>query len=114
MITIVGGSGFIGSRLSRRLKEKNTAFQIIDKRVGSNFPDETIVADVRDLESLIPAIKGEVIINLAAEHRDDVTPKSLYDEVNVVGAKHDCDVAEAHKIKIGRASCRERAEVLGR
>ncbi|HLT09067.1 MAG TPA: NAD-dependent epimerase/dehydratase family protein [Cyclobacteriaceae bacterium] len=98
MITIVGGSGFIGSRLSRRLKEKNTAFQIIDKRVGSTFPDETIVADVRDLESLIPAIKGEVIINLAAEHRDDVTPKSLYDEVNVVGAKHVCDVAEAHKI----------------
>ena len=32
--------------------------------------------------------------NLAAEHRDDVRPRSLYDEVNVEGAKNVCRVAE--------------------
>ena len=34
-----------------------------------------------------------VIINLAAEHRDDVKPSSLYHEVNVEGAKNVCDIA---------------------
>ncbi len=33
------------------------------------------------------------IINLAAEHRDDVRPLSLYDEVNVEGARNICKVA---------------------
>jgi nucleoside-diphosphate-sugar epimerase len=32
-------------------------------------------------------------VNLAAEHRDDVLPLSLYDEVNVGGAKNICTVA---------------------
>ena len=40
-----------------------------------------------------------VIINLAAEHRDDVRPRSLYDEVNVEGAKNVCKVAEEKGIK---------------
>ena len=36
-------------------------------------------------------------VNLAAEHQDDVTPKSLYDEVNVSGAEHVCNAC----IKLG-------------
>jgi len=40
-----------------------------------------------------------VIINLAAEHRDDVRPLSLYDEVNVVGAKNICVVAREKNVK---------------
>jgi len=35
-----------------------------------------------------------VLINLAAEHRDDVRPVSRYDEVNVQGARNICEVAE--------------------
>ncbi len=37
---------------------------------------------------------GDVIINLAAEYRDDVTPKSLYYDVNVKGAESVSRVAE--------------------
>src|SRR5690606_41923624 len=98
MISIIGGSGFIGSRLSKRFKSRDYGFQIIDKRIGTTFPDETIIADVRDFQKLAEAVKGEIIINLAAEHRDDVSPKSLYDEVNIEGAKRICEVAEEKNI----------------
>lgn len=44
-------------------------------------------------------VSGDIIINLAAEHRDDVTPKSLYDEVNVDGARKVCEIAEKKNIQ---------------
>lgn len=101
MITVIGGSGFIGTRLCKRLDKNNAKFQIVDKVLSHTFGNKTIVADVRDFPGLEQACAGDIIINLAAEHRDDVTPRSLYDEVNVDGAKRICEVAEAkgiHKI----------------
>lgn len=94
MIIIIGGSGFIGTRLCRRLVNSGKDFYIIDKVVSKTFPNKTKVADVRNYEALLHETVGDVIINLAAEHRDDVTPKSLYYEVNVDGAKNVCRVAE--------------------
>jgi nucleoside-diphosphate-sugar epimerase len=41
-----------------------------------------------------------IIVNLAAEHRDDVLPLSLYDEVNVVGAKNICTVARERSVRM--------------
>jgi len=41
---------------------------------------------------------NEVLINLAAEHRDNVSPKSLYDEVNVQGARNICTIANERKL----------------
>ena len=52
------------------------------------------LSDVRSVERLRASIvDGAVIVNLAAEHRDDVRPLSLYDEVNVGGATNICTVA---------------------
>ncbi|MEO0271916.1 MAG: NAD(P)-dependent oxidoreductase [candidate division WOR-3 bacterium] len=93
-ISVIGGSGFIGTRLCKRLKGSNRDFFIIDKKVSQTFPEETTVVDVREIEGLRKAIKGDVIVNFAAEHRDDVRPKSLYWEVNVKGAENVCKVAE--------------------
>ena len=93
-ICVIGGSGFIGTRLCRRLLESQKDFYIIDKKQSLTFPDKTFLCDVRDSEGLKEAIKGDIIINLAAEHRDDVRPKSLYWEVNVKGAENVCRVAE--------------------
>lgn len=93
-ISIIGGSGFIGTRLCKRLAESGKDFVIIDKKISQSFPHETTKADVRNISDLRRVINGEVIINLAAEHRDDVRPKSLYWEVNVEGAKNVCKVAE--------------------
>ena len=94
MISIVGGSGFIGSRLSTLLKRDAIDFKIVDKVISGTFPNQTVLADVRSVEALESAISEKVIlINLAAEHRDDVRPLSLYDEVNVQGARNLCAVA---------------------
>jgi nucleoside-diphosphate-sugar epimerase len=94
LINIVGGSGFIGTRLSSLLKRDKVEFKIVDKAISGAFPDQTVLADVRSVEALQSAISENVIlINLAAEHRDDVRPLSLYDEVNVQGARNLCAVA---------------------
>lgn len=99
MHLIIGGSGFIGTRLAKRLSSANTPFQIVDKAKSNTFPELTQLCDIRDKEKLLQIdTSADVIINLAAEHRDDVRPKSLYDEVNVMGSQHVCDLAEAKGI----------------
>lgn len=99
IINIVGGSGFIGTRLCRRLGYV-TDFTIVDKVASSAFPDRVKIADVRSAESLRTAItENSVIINLAAEHRDDVSPLILYDEVNVGGAENICIVAREKNVQ---------------
>lgn len=99
MIIIIGGSGFIGSRLCSRLSKAETQFLIVDKQESSCHNDQCRIADVRDIESMRAAIpSGDVLINLAAEHKDNVHPRSLYDEVNVEGAKNVCQLARERKI----------------
>lgn len=100
MISVIGGSGFIGTRFCERLKNARVPFQIVDKNVSRLFPAETSVADVRQLSSLRAALGAtSTIVNLAAEHRDDVRPIELYDEVNVQGARNICTVAREYDIK---------------
>ena len=100
-IYIVGGSGFVGTRLVRRIKDKEgyNPF-IVDKSPSKLFPELTKLGDVRSegqIQELIS--ENSVIINLAAEHRDDVTPKSLYYETNVQGARNICEVANKKNIQ---------------
>lgn len=97
-IVIVGGSGFIGSRLSLRLKQAKEAFQIVDKAPSSFFPDRVLISDIRNPLIFNFATPPAALVNLAAEHRDDVSPVKLYDEVNVVGAKNVCDLARTNGI----------------
>jgi len=95
MIKIIGGSGFIGTRLSKRLNKNSSEFGIVDKAMSKSFKDICSIADVRDTDSLSKVLNSDdIIINLAAEHRDDVSPKTLYDDVNVQGARNVCEVAE--------------------
>jgi nucleoside-diphosphate-sugar epimerase len=100
-INIIGGSGFIGTRLSKRLtKGGSSKIRIIDKVSSKSFPDLTSVADVRDTSQLRDVVSDQaIIINLAAEHRDDVRPLSLYDDVNVGGAKNICAIAKEKGVK---------------
>jgi nucleoside-diphosphate-sugar epimerase len=100
-INVIGGSGFIGTYLVRKLKSKQTRnVKIIDIAPSKEFPDLTLLSDVRLLDQLRQLIKEDsVIINLAAQHRDDIMPKSLYDDVNVGGAKNICVVAREKGVK---------------
>jgi GlcNAc-P-P-Und epimerase len=100
MIGVIGGSGFIGSALVRALRQSGHEVRIIDRRRSRTYPDAWVEADVRDRAKLIAAVAGcTTLYNLAAEHRDDVRPASLYRETNVVGAEHVGAAAEAHGIE---------------
>lgn len=96
-LILLGGSGFIGTVLADRLLRAGHEVRIVDKASSARFPERTVLADVRDPEALARAFAGsgaELVYNLAAEHRDDVRPRSLYEEVNVAGARHVCQAAE--------------------
>jgi GlcNAc-P-P-Und epimerase len=99
-VSVVGGSGFIGTRLVHRLQNVdglNT--RIVDKAPSKAHPDLVTLGDVRSIEELMNAITDKsVIVNLAAEHRDDVRPLSLYDDVNVGGARNICTVAREKQV----------------
>jgi len=100
LIDVIGGSGFIGTRLVRRLKEsKYSQVRIIDKAPSKSFSDLAILGDVRSIDQLREYLSEKsVIVNLAAEHRDDISPLCLYDEVNVGGAKNICAVANEKNV----------------
>jgi len=93
MITIIGGSGFIGSALCRLLKSKSYSFNIIDKVKSDLYPDLTNVCDINSKSFLNDIKLSKFVINLAAEHRDDVHPLSLYHQTNVLGAIAICKLA---------------------
>ena len=96
MIKIIGGSGLISTRLSKRLSKNSIEFNIVDKAMSKSFKDISCIADVRDTKSLSKVLNSDdIIINLVAEHRDDASPKTLYDDVNAQGARNVCKVAEA-------------------
>ena len=97
MISIVGGAGFVGTRLAAVLKKENVKFGIYDIDC-SNPLGEAIYLDVEDKDSLDQLVDATSIINLAAVHRDDIRPLSRYDDVNVQGAVNVCEAARKHGI----------------
>lgn len=99
MNAIIGGSGFIGSRLCAIIEKNNVNFIIIDKNQSAFFPDKVKIADICNINELRCSLEPcDCLINLAAVHRDDVSPKSLYDEVNVEGARNIIKVCKEKNI----------------
>ena len=94
-ISIIGGSGFLGTSLSRILQKDKIDHKVYDINLRS---ESHIYADVTDLNSLNVLHDSDILINLAAVHRDDVRPISKYDEVNVGGAEKICDAARKFNI----------------
>lgn len=87
---VVGGSGFIGSRLTQVLLAQGHSVVVVDTRPPDNPRAEFVQSDVRDESALGAAIAPGVdsVFNLAAAHRDDVRPASLYHEINVAGMRN--------------------------
>ena len=88
-IALIGGSGFIGTQLVAALQRAGHDVRIFDKAPSAEFPNLVRLGDVRDRAAVRAALEGvDVVVNLAAEHRDDVRPLSLYFDVNVGGAEN--------------------------
>jgi nucleoside-diphosphate-sugar epimerase len=98
-ILVIGGSGFIGTRLVENLIKDGHNIKIFDKVKSQKYPELTIIGNVKNKEKLIKESKDiDIIYNLAAEHADNVSPLSLYDEVNVGGASNIVDAAKENGI----------------
>ena len=98
-ITLIGGSGFVGTRLIDLLKDKYQ-LENIDIQASHFFPQLTVPGNVREFSSINGLLKGtELVILLAAQHRDDVTPTSLYYDTNVEGIKNVLKAMECNGVK---------------
>ena len=86
-ITLIGASGFVGTRLLDLLHDApNYKLKNIDLQPSHFFNDLTVIGDVRDQDCMDKEIAGsDLVILLAAQHRDDVSPVSLYYDTNVGG-----------------------------
>ena len=99
-ITLIGASGFVGTRLIELLKQNNYFLQKVDKKQSRFHSEITVIADVLDKNNLVTLLDNtDVVILLAAEHRDDVTPTSLYYDVNVGGMRNTLEAMEANGVK---------------
>lgn len=101
-ITLIGASGFVGTRLLGLLSESQEQYALrnVDKQQSYFFPQVTEIGDVRDVEQLKEKLHDtDVVVLLAAEHRDDVTPTSLYYDVNVGGMRNVLAAMEANGVK---------------
>lgn len=87
-ITMIGASGFIGTRLLGLLAEEASQYEVknIDLQPSHFFNDVTVIGDVRNQQQMDEGLKGaDVVVLLAAQHRDDISPVSLYYDTNVGG-----------------------------
>lgn len=98
LVAVVGGSGFVGTRLIDAMGAE--ACRNIDKQSSSMFNAITTIQNVLSpgLADVLPSGISCVVL-LAAEHRDDVSPVSLYYDVNVQGTRNVLDAMDQKGIK---------------
>jgi nucleoside-diphosphate-sugar epimerase len=97
-VAIIGGAGFLGTRLAMILNKIGTYHRIFDIDSSRLLEGEMDFLDVEDKDSLDIISGYDCIINLAAVHRDDIRPLSRYDDVNVQGAVNVCEAARENEI----------------
>ena len=100
-MVILGGSGFIGTRLINLLKGTNNYdLSNIDIAQSEAHPEITEKGDVRNLFDMLHALQGaDTAILLAAQHRDNVHPLSLYAETNVDGMRNVLEAMSQNKVR---------------
>lgn len=98
-VLVTGGSGFIGTRLVADLLAKGHVVRILDRVQSAKYPELCLIGDIRDPEAADAAVRGvDMVYHLAAEHRDDVRPISLYYEVNVEGTRKLAEACAANGV----------------
>jgi UDP-glucose 4-epimerase len=103
-ITVIGGSGFLGSHVADQLSESGYSVRIYD-RIASPWlrPDqEMILGDILDAERLGEAIQGsDAVYNLAAlADLNEALRKPVETvRVNILGNVHALEACRNHAIK---------------
>lgn len=100
-ITLIGASGFVGTRLLDLL-QGNPDYDLknVDLLPSHFFNDITVIGDVREQDQMDKEIAdSDVVILLAAQHRDDVSPVSLYYDTNVDGMRVTLKAMESNGVK---------------
>ena len=98
-IILIGASGFVGTRLIDNIKN-DLNLKNFDKRQSPFFSEITTIGDVRNQTKLDGALSGQdAVVLLAAEHRDDVSPTSLYYDVNVQGTMNVLEAMDKNGVK---------------
>ena len=97
MIQVIGGSGFVGSLLLQELKDVKVSN--LDKNTSPFFNEITTIGNIRKKEDLTFSKEVSSVVLLAAEHRDDVSPTSLYYDVNVEGTRNVLEAMDKSGIK---------------
>lgn len=95
-LAIIGASGFVGSCLTSRLIKNNSDILLFDKNILSR--DDVNFLDIREPNTMNDLAGCNCIINLAAEHRDDIFPISRYHDTNVQGSINICNAARKNGI----------------
>jgi nucleoside-diphosphate-sugar epimerase len=101
-IAMIGASGFVGTRLLDLLSQEPTRYACknIDLLPSHFFSEITTIGDVRNQEQMNRVLQGiDVVVLLAAQHRDDVSPVSLYYDTNVGGMEVTLKAMEHNGIK---------------
>jgi nucleoside-diphosphate-sugar epimerase len=98
MITVIGGSGFVGSFLIQKIQNSNKIVNF-DKNKSPFFQEITTIGNILNKEEIIFKPETKSVVLLAAEHRDDVSPASLYYDVNVQGTKNVLNAMDEFGIK---------------
>ncbi|MBE8712362.1 NAD-dependent epimerase/dehydratase family protein [Sphingobacterium hungaricum] len=99
-IVIIGGSGFVGTQLINLLSRNSDHHLLnIDKNESLEFSAITKLGDVLDKSILQSELaSADIVILLAAEHKDDVSPTSLYYDVNVQGMRNTLEAMEVNNV----------------
>lgn len=101
-ITMIGASGFVGTRLLGLLRESPEKYECcnVDLLPSHFFNDVTTIGDVREQGQMDELLEGsDVVVLLAAQHRDDVSPVSLYYDTNVHGMEVALRAMEKNGVK---------------
>lgn len=100
-VTVIGGSGFVGEWLINSMIQ-DPVFEVlnIDKQPSKQHNHLTKIGNVLDEQLVTSLLPGsDIVVLLAAEHRDDVTPTSLYYDVNVEGMRRTLSAMEKNGVK---------------
>jgi len=94
-IAVIGGSGFVGSHIVADLIKAGNDVISCSRNPDKTHPDIWKNADITNTQSIINACeKCDVIYHLAALHKDNIKPISLYEDINVNGTKNLCEAAD--------------------